>query len=231
MSAADVAVWRVPLDPARAPEASALAELSDAERERGARFVTDALRNRWFGAHIASRRILAAALDVAPSAVTYGVSANGKPFLDAPRASGLEFNRSDSGDIALVAVSWCGPVGVDVEQFHPARDRLPLSEAFFAEEERAALRALPADARTAAFYRLWARKEAFIKAIGVGIGFGLSRFAVTCDKGAPRLLRVDDDAHVDRPWQLIDVPVPPGYAGALAAREGTLGIEWRTWVP
>jgi 4'-phosphopantetheinyl transferase len=231
MSEADVAVWRVPLDPTRAPEDCALAELSEAERARGALFVTDALRNRWFTAHVALRRILADALAVSPTAIRYAATAEGKPFLDAPNARGLEFNLSDSGDLALIAVSRCGAVGVDVEQFHPLRDRTPLADSFFAEEERAALRALPETERTAAFYRIWARKEAFIKAIGVGIGFGLTRFAVSSDAAAPRLLRIDADARVDRAWQLMDVPVPDGYAGALVTPEGVHRIDWKAWVP
>lgn len=231
MSTADVAVWRVPLDPTRAPEAGALAELSDAERARAALFATDQLRNRWFCAHVALRRILAAALDVAPASISYSTAAAGKPFIAQPAANGLEFNLSDSGDIALIAVSRCGPVGVDVEECRPKPDLLALAEGFFAEEERAALRALPSAEQAAAFYRIWARKEAFIKAIGLGLGFGLQRCAVSIEPDAPRLLRIDPDPRVLGAWQLMDAPVPDGYAGALVAPEGMLRIAWDTWIP
>lgn len=229
MTAADVAVWRVPLDPHRAPESAALAELSEAERDRGARFVTEALRNRWFRVHIATRRILASVLGVAPATIAYGVSTTGKPFVGSPEARGLEFNLSDSGDLALVAVSWCGPVGVDIERCHPSHDPLPLSASAFAEEERAALDALSAEERTAAFHRTWVRKEAFIKAIGVGIGYGLARFAVSSDAGPARLLRIDADARADESWQLVDVPVPAGYAAALVAPARAQRFVWDDW--
>lgn len=231
MSTADVAVWRVPLDPTRAPDARALAELSDAERARAALFATDALRNRWFGAHVALRRILAAALDVDPRSISYSTAAAGKPFIAHPAARGVEFNLSDSGDLALIAVSRRGPVGVDVEECRPQRDLVALAEGFFAEEERAALRALPPREQAAAFYRIWARKEAFIKAIGLGLGFGLQRFAVSTEPDAPRLLRVDLDPRVQGAWQLMNAPVPDGYAGALVTPEATLRIAWETWIP
>jgi 4'-phosphopantetheinyl transferase len=213
---ADVAVWRVPLDPASAPDAGALAELSPAERARAALFATDALRNRWLGAHVALRRILARALDVAPASIVYGKADAGKPFIASPAGRGLEFNFSDSGDLALVAVSRCGPIGVDVEFCRPDRDLVAMAESFFAAEEQAALRALPEEEQTAAFYRIWARKEAFIKAIGLGLQFGLGRFAVSSEAEAPRLLRVDADARADGAWRLEDVSAGAGYAGALA---------------
>lgn len=231
MTTADVAVWRVPLDPARAPDAGALAELSPDERARADLFATDALRNRWLGAHVALRRILARALGVAPQAIAYGKAEVGKPFVAAPAGRDLEFNFSDSGDLALVAVSRCGPVGVDVELCRPERDLLTLAESFFAAEERAALRALPEAERPAAFYRIWARKEAFIKAVGLGLRFGLERFAVSSEADAPRLLRVDTDPRAGERWQLRDVPVADGYAGALVAPAEAGRIESLAWDP
>ncbi len=231
MRGADVAVWRVPLDATRAPDARAVAGLSEAERTRAGLFVTEALRNRWLGAHVALRAILADALGVAPSTIGYGVADAGKPFVAVPERHDIEFNLSDSGDVALVAVSRCGPVGVDVEQWHPHRDRLPLADAFFAEEEREALRILPPDERHAAFYRVWARKEAFIKATGLGLAFGLSRFAVSIAADTPQLLRIDDDPRLRGRWQLMDVPVPAGHAGALALPEGAHHVAWGSWVP
>lgn len=231
MSTADVAVWRVPLDPASAPEAGALAELSPGERARAELFATDELRNRWLGAHVALRRILAHALDVAPTAIVYGTAEVGKPYLVSPEGRALEFNFSDSGDVALVAVSRRGPVGVDVERCRPERDLLTLAESFFATEERAALRALPEAERPAAFYRIWARKEAFIKAVGLGLRFGLERFAVSSEAEAPRLLRVDTDPRAGERWQLRDIPVAEGYAGALVAPAEASRIECVAWNP
>ena len=231
MSTADVAVWRVPLDPASAPDPGALAELSPDERARAELFATDALRNRWLGAHVAMRRILARALDVAPATIAYGKAEAGKPFLAAPAGSGVEFNFSDSGDLALVAVSRCGPIGVDVELCRPERDLMTLAQSFFAAEERAALGALPASEQAAAFYRIWSRKEAFIKAIGLGLQFGLERFAVSVEAGSPRLLRVDADARAEGSWQVRDVPVAEGYAGALVAPTHAGRIDCISWFP
>jgi 4'-phosphopantetheinyl transferase len=57
---------------------------------------------------------------------------------------------------------------------NPCADHLPfgsleIAENFFSEDEVATLKSLPADQRTAGFFNCWSRKEAFIKAKGMGI--------------------------------------------------------------
>jgi 4'-phosphopantetheinyl transferase len=227
---ADVAIWRVPLEPSSAPQAGALAELSTDEHERAALFATDELRNRWLHGHVALRRILARHLGVAPERIVYGRSERGKPFL-APPHGALEFSFSDSGDLALVAVSEQGPVGVDVEACRPHRDLLTLAESFFAPEERAALWKAAESDRAPMFYRIWARKEAFIKAIGEGLAFGLERFAVTGDADRPRFVRIDRDPRAAGEWQVRDVSVAGGYAGALVAPAQLNTVEFVDWRP
>lgn len=216
-ASADVVVWRIVLDPARAPDAAALAELSEAERARADRFATEALRNRWLWGHVGLRRILARELECEPAAIAYGRGGEGKPFLAAPAKTGLEFNFSDSADRALVAVSRRGPVGVDVEWQHRHDDLAAVAERCFAGDEVRALAAVAAPERLAAFYRIWTRKEAYLKALGAGLGYGLGRFAVTHDARDVRLLHVDGAAEAGPRWQLRAIDVGEGYEAALAA--------------
>jgi 4'-phosphopantetheinyl transferase len=223
-----VTVWRIALDPARGPSVEPIAELSDAERARATLFVSDALRNRWLHGHVATRRILARELGVAPEAVVYGAAAAGKPFVAAPAGSGVEFSYSDSGDLALVAVGspdadpksgdpTVGALGVDVEAYRPMSDMDGIAKRFFAEEEREALFALPETERVAGFYRLWTRKEAYIKAIGTGLGHALDRFAVTIGMQDVRILHDGNDRSVAARLALHAVPVGEGYEAALVA--------------
>lgn len=222
-----VTVWRIPLDPVRGPSADAVAELSQAERARAALFATDALRNRWLHGHVATRRILARALGVAPREIAYGAAAAGKPFVAAPAGSGIEFNYSDSGDLALVAVMAgdADPrsggtrvtLGVDVEAYRPMSDMAGIAERFFAAEERESLFALPEAERVAGFYRLWTRKEAYIKAIGTGLGQALDRFAVTIATHDVRIVHDGDDRAVSARLALHPIPVASGYEAALVA--------------
>lgn len=211
-----ITVWRIALDPARAPSAADCALLSAAEMERASRFATDELRHRWLHGHVAMRRILAARLGVAPADLAYGAGASGKPFLAAPAGSGLEFNFSDSADLALLAVSDAGPVGVDVEALRRVPEFEAITARFFSTEERTALLALPEAERLGAFHRVWARKEAYIKAVGDGLAHGLQRFAVTHARGDARFVHLDGSREAARGWTLAEVEVPAGYEGAVA---------------
>lgn len=224
-----VTVWRIALDPARSPDAEALAELSEAERARAALFVTDALRNRWLTAHVAMRRILARELGVRPDEIVYGAGTAGKPFIASPAGSGVEYSFSDSGDLALLAVGRGGALGVDVEAYRSISDLAGVAERFFAPEERAALFALPESERRTGFYRLWTRKEAYIKAIGTGLGHALDRFVVTIGVGDVRLVREDGDASAAERWSLHTVAVPPGYEGALIGPRSNDAPIVRDW--
>lgn len=226
MSAApDVRVWRIALDPASAPDADALAQLSLRERARAEQFYSDDLRFRWLHGHVATRRILAQALGVAPSDVAYGEGASGKPFLVTPGGSGLEYNYSDSGELGLLAVSTVGAVGADVEAMRRLPELERITERFFSVEEREAILSLPAAERHGAFHRVWARKEAYIKAVGDGLAHGLHRFAVTYAKGDARFVQMDGSREEARAWTLAEVEVPSGYEAAVAIRRPAVSIE------
>ena len=231
-SAADarpVTVWRIALDPARAPHADAVAELSEEERVRAARFATDALRNRWLHGHVATRQILAHALGVAPQEIVYAAESAGKPFVATPAGSGIEFSFSDSGDLALLAVGRHGTLGVDVEVHRPLTDLEGIAERFFATEERVALFAVPESEREAAFYRLWTRKEAYIKALGTGLGHPLSRFVMTLASDDVRLVTIDNDAAAAASWSVWSIDVGAGYEGALVAARPCTSVVTLDW--
>lgn len=220
-----VTVWVVPLDAAAAPDDEAIAELSAEERSRAERFVHEAVRHRWLHGHLATRRILARALGVEPRLITYGVGDAGKPSVASPAGTGLEFSYSDSGELALVAVSRGVAVGVDLEFQRAQPTLLQVAERMFAREEVEALVALPEGERIDGFYRIWTRKEAYLKAIGAGLTYGLGRFAVSIAADAPRLLQVDGDTSAATGWSLRSFGIEPGYAAALAAPHPMLDVR------
>jgi len=212
-----VDVWRVVLDATRPPATTDLDSLSESERARAARFATDALRFRWLGAHVALRRVLASALEVPLATISYAKGPQGKPFLAHPASTGLEFNFSDSGEQALIAVSRNGAIGVDLEACRPLSDLAAVATSHFSEQERVSLLALPDAERHAAFYRIWTRKEAYLKALGQGLSYGLARFAVTMDATDARLVHVDGDARTGSQWHIEPIRVDAGYEACVAA--------------
>lgn len=175
------------------------------------------------------RIALGDALGVSPGAIAYETGPHGKPRLASPATSGVEFNFSDSGDFALAAVTSDGAIGVDLEPCLPQPDLALIARTHFSAEEAAPLLALPEAEQHAAFYRIWTRREAYLKALGAGLSSGLARFAMTHDAADVRLLHVDGDVTEAADWSVLPIAVPPGYDGALAARWRGASVESGEW--
>ncbi len=167
-----VHVWRVSL--LRSPKATAdlRAVLSPDERARADAQAGERLQRRFVVAHAETRRILAGYLNEDPRTLVFAVHPQGKPHLSGAGRD-LRFNLAHSGELALLAVSSHREVGIDVEWVDPRRDLGAILPAF-AAEERAALERIPEGERRAALFAAWTRKEAYLKAMGRGIGWGLA---------------------------------------------------------
>lgn len=197
----EVHVWRLELDlsPARAAEVSAC--LSADERQRAGRFAKPADRDRHSAAHGGLRRLLGRYLAVEPAGLAFRFGPHGKPAVADPPFD-LRFNLSHSEGVGLVAVAVGREVGVDVERVRDQPPEEGVAEMAFGPTELAAWRALPAERRPAAFYRLWTRREAWLKARGVGLS-GLDRPPI--DLGEVGLSG----------WPIVDLPAIPDFAAAL----------------
>jgi 4'-phosphopantetheinyl transferase len=126
----------------------------------------------------------------------------------------LRSSVSHSGELTLVAVASGRTVGVDVEETRSGRRLQPIADSRFTRAEAAALRALAEGERDAAFYRLWVRKEAYLKAKGEGIAGGLDSFDALAGE-------------LPEGWELVDLDVGDGYAGALATGPAGAGRRSR----
>ena len=202
------------------PEAlAALAAcLSDAERQRARRYHLEVPRRRFVVARAWLRRLLGARLDVQPAAVALTYGRNGKPAL-APRfaAAGWRFNVSHCGELAICAISRGREVGVDVEEVRALEGADDIAARFFARGENQAYRALAPEDRPLGFFNCWTRKEAFVKALGVGLSLSLQRFEVSLAPGEPaRLVRLDRTLGERSAWQIAGFSPLPGFVAAIA---------------
>jgi 4'-phosphopantetheinyl transferase len=178
--------------------------LSDSEAARAARFRSSLHGERYTVAHGQLRLLLAQQLEQEPRQIDFTAGAHGKPELAGDAAnSGLHFNLSHSGALGLVGWSWRRDIGVDVEAWRTMSDEAALVQRYFSAVEAMAWSALPQALRHEAFFNLWTRKEAYVKALGRGLGLPLHSFDVSHESGAAaRLLRVSALAEDDRPWSL-----------------------------
>ena len=220
-----VHVWRAALDVAPPRVARLGGSLSEEERARAARFHFERDRVRFTVARGVLRGLLGGYLGVAPSTLVFDYGAHGKPRLaTAMPARDLRFNVSHSAGVALYAITRGREVGVDVEGHRPDFATAEIAERFFSLAERRALSALPVERRCDAFFACWTRKEAYIKARGLGLSLALDGFDVSLAPGEPAALLAtrDDPSERDR-WSLRALDLGPGFAGAVVAE----GHDWR----
>ena len=194
-----------------------LESLSQEERTRANGFSLPHLKERYIAGRGMVRGIVARYLGCPPAEIEFAYTAYGKPFLRDETKHGLRFNLSHSENQALLAVTRGRAIGVDIEQIRPDFATDEIAKRFFSEREWQALRALPTVERTAAFFRCWTRKEAFIKAIGEGLSFPLDAFAVSLAPGEPAVLRwLRDQPDAVQRWSFRDITALPGFLAALA---------------
>lgn len=214
----EIHVWCVELD--ETGEVAALAAcLSEEERERASGLLSGTHQRRFVVARGMLRRLLGLYLDQDPSAVTFARGAHGKPFLP---EGGLHFNVSHTHELALYAIARDHEVGVDVEWMRPQVAHEQIAARFFSLEEQEALAQVPDEERQAAFYNIWTRKEAYVKARGDGIAAGLGTFAVSLGAEAALLHSDEGRDEVER-WKLIALEPAAGYVAALCGA----GVDWR----
>jgi 4'-phosphopantetheinyl transferase len=225
----EVHVWRASLRPGAGEQERLDALLSAEERARAARFRFPELRTAFVAGRGVQREILSRYTGVPPREIRYRESAYGKPELDGEgAAAGIRFNASNSGDLALYAVTLRREIGVDLERLKPMPDGLDIARGFFSAPENEVFAALPAEARDLAFFRCWTRKEAYIKAVGEGLSMPLDRFDVAFAPGEPaRILRTRGDPAEAARWTMEALHPGDGYVGALVVEGG--GWRMRLW--
>lgn len=223
-------VWTFALD---VPETAALGALLSAdERQRANRLQHPDDAARFSIAHGRLREILASYLHIDPALITFGVDGHEKPFIASPETP-LRFNLSHSGDLAAIAVSRIGEVGIDIERIRILEG--PDLEPMFSASEQASFAELAGGARREAFFRCWTRKEALLKAWGRGLDVPLDSFDVPVGPKPDVVVRVADETGNTRDWRLISFTPQEGYAGTLAvAAEGigrSIALDHRAWPP
>jgi len=164
--------------------------LNGDETARARAFLDPRLGRRFAVGRGTVRVVLARYLGIAPAAVRFGPGPNGKPHLDAPHVSRLDFNISHSGDRLAIAATKRGSVGIDIERLRPMPDAEELAEKILSANEIAVLANLPKLQRERAFLVAWVRKEACLKAAGAGFSMSPTDFDVLTRGETDRGMRV-----------------------------------------
>jgi 4'-phosphopantetheinyl transferase len=191
--------------------AEAQALLTRAESDRAARFRDFRDRQAYVFAHALLRAALAHELCMSAAKSEFTAGAHGKPRLQGEDAQ-AHFNLSYRRSAVAVAIG-TAPVGVDVEWIRPGIDMLGIAGRFFTPEEQAFLQAPPPGELAQRFFGLWTRKEALLKAAGLGVDFMPTAGALN------RTATLTEETGMVKPYCVHQLDTIGNHAMALA-------VEW-----
>ena len=169
------------LDIVEYPEVERYTSLLPAERrERIARFRFDSDKLRGLAAGLLIR--------YAVGDVQLGYNEHGKPYAV---SSDVFFSVSHSDMFAAIAVD-SAEVGLDVEKLTD-KDYIKLARRFYHSAELQYVE--ESDDPVRAFTRVWTRKEAYLKQLGIGISTDLKGFDTTSPELSSRIVSLDLDGY------------------------------------
>lgn len=155
---------------------------------------------------------LAEHMDLPPEQVPLRRDPSGRPVVGG--AFGLEVSVSHTSDLVLVAVGFGQRVGVDIELVREGPWRLLPTHAL-ADNELALFERCPPESRTSVLLRYWVRKEALLKAAGVGLVVDPRAVEVSSPDDSARVVSLPDGLGRPASWSLVDLDFA-GYVAALA---------------
>jgi 4'-phosphopantetheinyl transferase len=197
--------------------------LSLDEKARADRFHFANDRKRFVAARGLVRTLLGKYLQRPPASLEFSYGKHGKPFLSGENiSSGLCFNVSHSAGVAAYAIARGRNLGVDVELVRAEFGGENIARRYFSSHEVSDLLTLPAEGRAKGFFHCWTRKEAYLKATGMGLQIPLDSFAVSLlpDRPAEFLEGVESR------WHLAAYDPVEGYVAALVYDGAPCGIQY-----
>lgn len=218
LSSSEVHVWRAKLDSMASNVQTLVQILSSDEQARAGQFRFQQDRSHYIIARGILRSILGRYLYSDPHILKFSYSQQGKPTLVQDQESDrLFFNVTHSHGMALYALARSPGIGIDLEYLDTKVSYEQIAEQFFSPLEIRMLRAVPKEMQRVAFFSCWTRKEAYVKARGLGLSLALNQFDVSMTPGEPAALLATREESLDiSKWSLYDLFPGPGYVAAIA---------------
>ena len=204
----DLAAWRPWLH-------EALSLLDEAEQARVRRKHRPNDRDELALAYALHRLVLGSVLGQDPTAVALDRDGSGRPYLP---GDALHTSLSHADGFAAVAVSRLGAVGIDLELATRAAEMPAIADHVWHPDEAKALAALPEAEQAIALLQLWVRKEALLKAAGIGLSREMHSFVAPAEQALPLPLADGGDGPVRAIVRMLDVG--PAWLAALASVDG-----------
>jgi len=208
----EIHVWHATLDRDESVLAHLESTLSPDEKARADRFHFLKDRNHYIVGRGLLRELLGVYLQQSPARLEFSYAQYGKPFLSGTNASsGLSFNLAHSAGLVVYAVARERNLGIDIELIKPESAGEDIAKRYFSAREVSDLLTLPPEEKVEGFFHCWSRKEAYLKATGMGLQIPLDSFAVSLTPGQPAQFL----GGVEPCWKIASYSPAEGYSAAL----------------
>lgn len=190
--------------------------LSDAEKERANKYIHQKDSQRFIIARGMLKILAGHFLSLPPAMVDIRIGNNKKPFINSNLSLQLDYNISHSGNWIVMAFG-IGSIGVDIEHIHTSFNFEPLLPACFSKEEQNYI--LTNSNSRELFYRLWTRKESFVKASSRGL-----------DDSLPQLICLDGEWELltkfsmGQSWKVLSFSLDYEHIASLSFEDGKKNI-------
>lgn len=219
----EVHVWSCVPDQllANADHDALIKVLSGDEQQKLQRFRFPRDQIIYFASHLMLRIVLSKYLGTLPEQVSFKNTTSGRPELDMESAAAIRFNLSHCRGLCVCVITYQIDCGIDIEPVNRESNVMPLARRMFAAQEISLLETCTDADRGEKFINFWTLREAYVKALGTGLGSSAKDFYFRFDQRAPReidLVHVVSDK-VAMDWTLGLFQPAPGFVGAVALRQ------------
>jgi len=220
-----VVVWMAEVSAAQ-PALPFLEPCLDAQdRKRAAQFHFAEDRARYVLGRGLVRKILGHYLSQAPETIELAYTDRGRPYF--PGDESMRFSLTHAHDLVAVAITANARVGIDIEYLQRKLDLEGLAERILSANDFRVFEVLPDQVRVPSFFRIWARKEAYLKATGEGITDGLKEISVSFDaEEMGTIVDARDEADA-RNWRMHSLTLPAEYMGCVACDDAGKRVDFR----
>ena len=204
-----------------------LSILSNEEREKYQRFHFEKDSHSYLVSHALVRKVLSRYCDVQPETWKFSFNQHGKPeILSSIKCPNIKFNLSHADGMSACVVSLDNDCGVDVENIHRKNKLHAVAERMFAEQEAKIMSACDESKMQKKFFDFWTLREAYVKAVGTGLGGSSKEFYFTISADAKdgiseniraaNINFVDSKKKVDLAWQFFLLELSSDHVAAIA---------------
>ena len=210
---------------------SYLSILSSEEREKYQRFHFDKDRHSYLVSHVLVRKTLSRYCEVLPEKWQFTFNQHGKPKISPEiQCPNLKFNLSHADGMSACVVTLESDCGVDVESIHRKNKLDAIAQRMFAGKELEVMLNSNGENKQKHFFNFWTLREAYVKALGTGLGGSSKAFYFIVDSPdegkttsnirSANINFVGSKKKADGEWQFFLLETSSEHVTAIAASTG-----------